>query len=269
MPIRRRSSTAVPTAPSSIWCRKNHPASHLRQNQRLDHRQAAEGRRREIIRRDVACNFSPRPEVTPGDHRARSSLPRIAPRSREALTLIPWHSSGTDSPDGRGRSCRGSAAAGIADSKKPAVARAAPTARRAGVGRQSARHPCSPCRRPPNEKKNGNGRGLVKFAGRANHGCRGLRHVQPRQQLGKTGLALHLFESFELGERNPEPGRKLFSRGGEQIGLLVHRKHHIDRTCFDDILYRGQIAVRIGPRRWRPMHADVGQRIRGRGGPSR
>lgn len=48
----------------------------------------------------AACtNHCHPPEVTLGDHRARSLLSRIAPRSREALMVIPSHNSATDFPD--------------------------------------------------------------------------------------------------------------------------------------------------------------------------
>jgi hypothetical protein len=65
---------------------------------------------------------------------------------------------------------------------------------------------------------------------------------------------LHLFECLEIGERYTKTFRKLFSRGGKQIGLLVHRKQRVDRARFDDIGHGGQIAVRIGAGCGRPMH---------------
>jgi hypothetical protein len=61
------------------------------------------------------------------------------------------------------------------------------------------------------------------FVRRANDLGPGLRHVEPRQELGETGLALHLLERLEVGERYPKAFWKLFSRSGEQIGLLMHR----------------------------------------------
>ena len=62
------------------------------------------------------------PEVMLGDHLARSWLPRIAARSQEALTVIPSHSSATDSSVGSGRSRCGTPADGIARSNSISVA---------------------------------------------------------------------------------------------------------------------------------------------------
>ena len=71
------------------------------------------------------------------------------------------------------------------------------------------------------------------FVRRANDIGLGLRHFQPRQQVGETGLALDLFERLEIGERYSKAGGKLFARGGEQVGLLMHRKQRVDSARFD------------------------------------
>jgi hypothetical protein len=78
-----------------------------------------------------------------------------------------------------------------------------------------------------------------------NFGCR-LRNVQPRQQLGETGLALDLFERLEIGERYAETRGKFSGRGGEQIGLLMHRKQRVNPARFHNFDHGGQISIRIG-----------------------
>jgi hypothetical protein len=94
-----------------------------------------------------------------------------------------------------------------------------------------------------------------KFAGRADHRGFGLRHLKSRQELGETGLALHLFEGLEIGERDAETDGKSWTRGGEQIGLLMHRQQDVDRARLDDIQHRGEIVVGIGARRRHWVHA--------------
>ena len=93
------------------------------------------------------------------------------------------------------------------------------------------------------------------FIRRANDIGSGLRYVQPRQQVGEASLALDLLERLEIGERDSEAGRKFLARGGKQVGLLMHRKQRVDIFGFDGFDHRSQIAVGIGARRGRPMHA--------------
>ena len=112
-----------------------------------------------------------------------------------------------------------------------------------------------PVAHPPDAGARGAERGLDEerigprrdeFIGRTNElGC-GLRHVEPRQQFGKTGLALHLLERLEIGERQTRPGGERSARGGKQIGLLMHRKQRVDLAGFDGFDHSLQIAVRIG-----------------------
>ena len=119
-----------------------------------------------------------------------------------------------------------------------------------------------PVAHPPDAGARGAERGLDEerigprrneFIGRTHELGSRLRYVQPRQQFGEAGLALHLLERRETGERDTEASGKPLGRGGEQIGLLMHRQQRVDPARFDRFDHRLQIAVRIGARRRRPM----------------
>jgi hypothetical protein len=81
-----------------------------------------------------------------------------------------------------------------------------------------------------------------------------LRHVQVCQQFGETGLALHLFERLEIRQRNGKPGWQSRPCRGKQIGLLMHRQQHLDRTLSDDVQHSCKVAVRIGARGRHRVH---------------